>query len=51
MATAALLVFVEVIKEPPATALLRLLGGDTLAIAVWEATKESAARSPRSRRC
>jgi iron(III) transport system permease protein len=39
--TAALLVFVEVLKELPATALLRPLGGDTLAIAVWEATKES----------
>jgi iron(III) transport system permease protein len=41
IATAALLVFVEVMKELPATALLRPLGGDTLAIAVWEATKES----------
>ena len=39
--TAALLVFVEVMKELPATALLRPLGGDTLAIAVWEATKDS----------
>ena len=39
--TAALLVFVEVVKELPATALLRPLGGDTLAIAVWEATKDS----------
>jgi iron(III) transport system permease protein len=38
---AALLVFVEVLKELPATALLRPLGGDTLALAVWEATKES----------
>jgi iron(III) transport system permease protein len=28
-------------KELPATALLRPLGGDTLAITVWEATKES----------
>ena len=28
-------------KELPATALLRPLGGDTLAIAVWEATKDS----------
>ena len=36
-----LLVFVEVLKELPATALLRPLGGDTLAIAVWEATKDS----------
>jgi iron(III) transport system permease protein len=41
VATAALLVFVEVVKELPATALLRPLGGDTLAIAVWEATKDS----------
>jgi iron(III) transport system permease protein len=41
MLTAALLVFVEVMKELPATALLRPLGGDTLAIGVWEATKES----------
>jgi iron(III) transport system permease protein len=39
--TAALLVFVEVMKELPATALLRPLGGDTLAIFVWEATKDS----------
>jgi iron(III) transport system permease protein len=41
VATAALIVFVEVVKELPATALLRPLGGDTLAIAVWEATKDS----------
>ena len=41
LVTAALLVFVEVLKELPATALLRPLGGDTLAIAVWEATKDS----------
>ena len=39
--TASLLVFVEVVKELPATALLRPLGGDTLAIGVWEATKDS----------
>jgi iron(III) transport system permease protein len=39
--TAALLVFVEVVKELPATALLRPLGNDTLAVAVWEATKDS----------
>ena len=39
--TAALLVFVEVMKELPATALLRPLGSDTLAITVWEATKDS----------
>jgi iron(III) transport system permease protein len=41
LVTAALLVFVEVLKELPATALLRPLNGDTLAIAVWEATKDS----------
>lgn len=39
--TAALLVTVEVMKELPATALLRPLGGDTLAIMAWEATKDS----------
>ena len=39
--TAALLVLVEVMKELPATALLRPLGGDTLAVSVWEATKDS----------
>lgn len=39
--TAALLVLVDVMKELPATALLRPLGGDTLAITVWEATKDS----------
>jgi iron(III) transport system permease protein len=39
--TAGLLVFVEVMKELPATALLRPLSTDTLAIAVWEATKDS----------
>jgi iron(III) transport system permease protein len=39
--TAALLVFVEVMKELPATALLRPLANDTLAVAVWEATKDS----------
>ena len=31
----------EVLKELPATALLRPLNGDTLAVAVWEATKDS----------
>jgi iron(III) transport system permease protein len=41
LATAALLVFVEVMKELPATLLLRPTGGDTLAIAVWQATSES----------
>jgi iron(III) transport system permease protein len=39
--TASLLVFTEVMKELPATLLLRPLGGDTLAIAVWQATSES----------
>lgn len=39
--SAALLVLVEVMKELPATALLRPLGGDTLAITVWEATKDT----------
>jgi iron(III) transport system permease protein len=39
--TGALLVFVEVMKELPATALLRPLGADTLSITVWEATKDS----------
>ena len=39
--TAALLVFTEVMKELPATLLLRPLGGDTLAMAVWQATSES----------
>jgi iron(III) transport system permease protein len=41
IATGSLLVFVEVLKELPATALLRPFGLDTLAIGVWEATKES----------
>ena len=41
LVTAGLLVLVEVMKELPATALLRPLGGDTLAITVWEATKDS----------
>jgi iron(III) transport system permease protein len=41
VATAALLVFVEVMKELPATVLLRPFGLDTLAVAVWEATRES----------
>jgi iron(III) transport system permease protein len=39
--SAALLVLVEVMKELPATALLRPLGGDTLAVTVWEATKDT----------
>ncbi len=39
--TASLLVLVDVMKELPVTALLRPLGRDTLAITVWEATKDS----------
>lgn len=39
--TAALLVVVEVMKELPATALLRPLGGNTLAVLVWESTSDS----------
>lgn len=39
--TAALLVFAETVKELPATMLLRPVGGDTLAIEVWQATTES----------
>jgi iron(III) transport system permease protein len=45
LVTAALLVFVEVMKELPATLLLRPLGGDTMAIAVWQATHESLYRT------
>jgi iron(III) transport system permease protein len=41
VATAALLVMVEVVKELPATALLRPLGRETLAILTWEATKDA----------
>jgi iron(III) transport system permease protein len=39
--TACLLVFTEVMKELPATLLLRPLSGDTLAVEVWQATHES----------
>jgi ABC-type Fe3+ transport system permease subunit len=39
--TAVVLVFVETMKEMPATLLLRPLGLDTLAVAVWERTSES----------
>lgn len=39
--TAALLVVVEVMKELPATALLRPLGGETLAVLVWQSTSDS----------
>jgi iron(III) transport system permease protein len=39
--TAVILVFVETMKEMPDTLLLRPLGLDTLAVAVWERTSES----------
>lgn len=39
--TALALVFVDVMKEMPATLLLRPLGLDTLAIAVWQRTAEA----------
>ncbi|HXH81479.1 MAG TPA: ABC transporter permease subunit, partial [Candidatus Tectomicrobia bacterium] len=39
--TALVLVFVETMKEMPATLLLRPFGGDTLAVTVWEWTSES----------
>jgi iron(III) transport system permease protein len=39
--TALVLVFVETVKEMPATLLLRPFGFDTLSIAVWERTAES----------
>jgi iron(III) transport system permease protein len=39
--TALVLVFVETMKEMPATLLLRPFGRDTLAIEVWERTSES----------
>jgi iron(III) transport system permease protein len=39
--TAALLVFVDTMKEMPATLLLRPLGYDTLAVRVWQFTSES----------
>jgi iron(III) transport system permease protein len=39
--TAFILVFVETIKEMPATLLLRPFGLNTLAVAVWERTSES----------
>jgi iron(III) transport system permease protein len=38
---AALLVFVEVMKEMPATLLLRPFGYDTLAVRIWQLTSES----------
>jgi iron(III) transport system permease protein len=39
--TASILVFVETMKEMPATLLLRPFGFDTLAVIVWERTAES----------
>jgi iron(III) transport system permease protein len=39
--SAGLLVFVDVMKEMPATLLLRPLGYDTLAVRVWQFTSES----------
>ncbi|MGH7325785.1 MAG: ABC transporter permease [Candidatus Rokuibacteriota bacterium] len=39
--TALILVFVETMKEMPATLLLRPFGFDTLAVGVWERTAES----------
>jgi iron(III) transport system permease protein len=39
--TALVLVFVETVKEMPATLLLRPFGLDTLSVAVWERTVES----------
>jgi iron(III) transport system permease protein len=39
--SAAILVFVDVMKEMPATLLLRPFGYDTLAIRVWQLTSES----------
>jgi iron(III) transport system permease protein len=40
MVTALLLVLVEVMKEMPATLLLRPFGGDTLAVRIYELTSE-----------
>lgn len=41
LCTAAILVFVDVIKEMPATLLLRPFGYETLAVRVWQLTSES----------
>ncbi len=41
LSTAALLVFVDVMKEMPATLLLRPFGYETLAVRVWQLTSES----------
>ena len=39
--SAAILVFVDVMKEMPATLLLRPFGYETLAVRVWQLTSES----------
>lgn len=41
LAAAGLLVFLDVMKELPATMLIRPIGWDTLAISVWQMTTES----------
>lgn len=41
LCSAAILVFVDVMKEMPATLLLRPFGYDTLAVRVWQLTSES----------
>jgi iron(III) transport system permease protein len=41
LTAAALLVFLDVMKELPATMLIRPLGWDTLAVGVWQMTTES----------
>ncbi|MBI3325544.1 MAG: iron ABC transporter permease [Nitrospinae bacterium] len=41
LCTAAILVFVDVMKEMPATLLLRPFGYDTLAVRIWQLTSES----------
>jgi iron(III) transport system permease protein len=41
LSAAAVLVFVDVVKEMPATLLLRPFGYDTLAVRVWQFTSES----------
>jgi iron(III) transport system permease protein len=41
LACAAMLVFVDVMKEMPATLLLRPFGYDTLAVRIWQLTSES----------
>ena len=51
LVTAALLVFTEVMKELPATLLLRPLGFDTLAIASGRSPPESLYEPPRCPRC